>query len=240
MPKHILLLISIYLILLPIPAQAQEEVQLQIRLRYSDGTAVFGETVILERLPEEEPVPWAANDDALRQAQDEACTTDAVGECAWSVTPGLYQVLFTRPLDDLSALAVAEGGLSGFGLTVGDEDIAYYFTFHSYGQVYFDAAPNADVPSPIIPDPDDLHMPALPTEPYPAEAATPPPSSVSVTNTEVAAPDHSWRLFLFVIRGLTLGITLHFLRPFLGRAWSRVRANTEGIRPKTPEENKDA
>jgi hypothetical protein len=156
------------------------------------------------------------------------------------VTPGLYQVLFTRPLDDLSALAVAEGGLSGFGLTVANADITYHFTFHNDGRVYFDAAPNADVPSPIIPDPDDLHVPVLATEPYPAETATPPPSSVSVTKTEAAAPDHSWRLFLFVVRGLTLGITLHFLRPFLGRAWSRIRANTEGIRPKTPEENKDA
>jgi hypothetical protein len=236
MLKHTLWLICIYLILFPNSAQAQEEVQLQIRLRHSDGTAVFGEPVIVERQP------------ALRQAQDNDCTTDTNGTCTWSVTSGLYQVLFTRPLDDLSALAVAEGGLSGFGLTVGDEDIVYHFTFQSDGQVYFDAAPNADVPSPIIPAPEDLHMPVLPTEPYPAGAATPPPSSVSVTNTEAAAPDHSWRLFLFVVQGLTLGITLHFLRlgsrqvlrPFLGRAWSRIRANTEGIRPKTPKENKDA
>src|SRR5690606_28151427 len=107
---------------------------LQIRLRAGDGAAIVGETVILERLPEEE-----------RMLPE--CTTDAYGECSWHVNRGLYQVLFTRPLDDITALAVAEGGLRGLGITVGETDIIYHFIFHSDGHVYFDATPEAAVPS---------------------------------------------------------------------------------------------
>jgi LPXTG-motif cell wall-anchored protein len=185
-------------------AEADDKVQLTIRLRYSDGTAVVGETVILQRLPEEEAIL-------------PACVTDTLGECGWRVGRGLYQVLFARPLDSISALVVAEGGLRGFGLTVGDDPITYHFTFHSDGRVYFDAAPEAAVPSPIIPSEEALHDGVTPTPALlvfgtlPAEA--PAPEATVVPETAVPASTGSgWRLFLFIGGGLVLGGGFHFLR----------------------------
>ena len=169
-----------------------------IRLRYDDGTAVTGETVILQRLPEEQDI-------------ESTCITDDNGECSWAVGRGLYQVLFTRPLDDISALAVAEGGLRGFGITVGDEPITYHFTFHNDGRVYFDAAPEASAPSPIIPSPDALHGGAAPspapsvmgTEAVPG-TATPEPTALPETAVETTS-GNSWRLILFIGGGLAIG-----------------------------------
>lgn len=189
-------------------AQTFGDTRLQIRLRASDGTVVVGETVILERLPEEEPI--------LPQ-----CTTDAHGECTWYVGRGLYQVLFTRPLDDISALAVAEGGLRGLGITVGEADIVYHFTFHSDGRVYFDAAPEAAVPSPIIPGGDELHGGTAPTPALPAIDAepvgeTPTPEPTSTPDTAVdPTSGNSWRLILFIGGGLVIGGGLHL--------WSRKK-----------------
>ena len=40
-----------------VEAQVPNETELRIRLRYSDGTAVAGETVTLQRFPEEESIP---------------------------------------------------------------------------------------------------------------------------------------------------------------------------------------
>lgn len=209
-------------------AQTDGDIRLQIRLRYSDGTAVAGETVILQRLPEEEPIAQA-----LRQAQGDNCETDTNGECTWYVGRGLYQVLFERPLDDISALAVAEGGLRGFGITVGDEDIAYHFTFHSDGRVYFDAAPEAAVPSPIIPVGETLHGGAAPT-PVPTSE-----QRIDVTPTRlpeqagVEKPDANptsstpWRFLLFIGGGLVIGGGLHL--------WSRKRQS-----PKRKSEDADA
>ncbi len=211
----------------PTSAQAAEVVSLTIQLRHSDGTAVVGETIILERLPEEEPI--APN-----------CTTDASGACTWTVGRGLYQVLLERPLDDISALAVAEGGLRGFGITVGDKDLTYHFTFHSDGRVYFDAAPEAAVPSPIIPRGELLHGGVAPTiisSPTPAEGiaitATPSPQlAVPEEAADTAISDSSWQLLLFIGGGLGIGGGLHLLRLPLrlrsglrlsGQAWSRKR-----------------
>ena len=189
-------------------AQASGTLELRIRLRASDGTAVIGETVILERLPDEEPI-----------APD--CVTNNNGECTWLVGRGLYQVLFTRQLDTVSALAVAEGGLRGFGVTVGDSPITYHFTFHSDGRVYFDAAPEAAVPSPIIPVGETLHGGAAPT-PVPTSE-----QRIDVTPTRLpeqadveksnANPTSSgaWRLILFIGGGLMIGGGLHL--------WSRKR-----------------
>jgi len=208
-------------------AQTTGDIQLQIRLRNSDGTAVTGETIILQRLPEEEPIT-------------PDCTTDANGECTWYVKRGLYQLLFERPLDDISALAVAEGGLRGFGITVGEEDITYHFTFHSDGRVYFDAAPEAAVPSPIIPSLDALHSgtaptPALNDEPV-EETPTPEPANASDTAVDTAS-GKSWRLILFIGGGLVIGGGLHLLRlrsePALslsrGQVWNRRRRQTTGL-----------
>lgn len=206
-----------------VEAQTTDHTRLQIRLRYSDGTAVVGETVILERLPEEEPAP---------------CVTDRHGECAWTVGRGLYQVLFERPLDDISALAVAEGGLRGLGITVGDEDIgnasiAYHFTFHSDGRVYFDAAPEAAAPSPIIPVGDTLHGGTVPTptltvtrdEPV-EETPTPEPTNTPDTAVDPAS-GNSWRLILFIGGGLVIGGGLHL--------WSRKK-QTSGQKTKKPKD----
>ena len=148
-------------------AESANLVILTVRLRHSDGRAAVREAVRLARLPEE-TAPSAGSGQAV------SCLTDALGRCAWPVTRGLYQVLFDRPLDLISAMAVGEGGLRGLAVTVGDTDITYHFTFHRGGAgaasdadyVYFDAAPEAAVPVPIIPTAADLHVyPELPDFP---------------------------------------------------------------------------
>lgn len=192
-------------------AQSSGDTRLQIRLRASDGTAVVGETVVLERLPEEEPIT-------------PDCTTDTNGECVWYVGRGLYQVLFERPLDDISALAVAEGGLRGLGVTVGDENIIYHFTFHSDGRVYFDAAPEAAVPSPIIPAGEALHGGIVPTPVLPVvndelmeEMPTPEPTSTPDTAARTTSGS-SWHFILFIGGGLIIGGSFHW--------WSRRHEQT--------------
>lgn len=209
--RWVLLILTGWLFWRPGGVLAQDTA-LQIRLRASDGTAVVGETVILERLPEADPYP--------------ACITDAHGECVWQVGRGLYQVLFDRPLDDISALAVAEGGLRGLGVTVGDSglgdaSITYHFTFHSDGRVYFDAAPEAAVPAPIIPIGELLQGGVVPTL-RPADsideldAATPTPMPTQApegaTKPTASGP---WRSLLFIGGGLLIGGGLHL--------WSRRR-----------------
>ncbi|MCI0581242.1 MAG: hypothetical protein L0332_27310 [Chloroflexi bacterium] len=189
-------------------AQEAGQVRLQIRLRDSSGAAVAGELVLLEQSPEGEPI---------------ACVTDANGLCNWSAGRGLYQLHFNRPLDRISALAVAEGGLAGFGVTVGDEPITYHFTFHSDGHVYFDAAPEAPIPQPIIPTLDDAHddsvavpletPPARPVGPVTAVTLTAP--GLEATGAETSS-SHSWRVVLFIALGLVIGGGLHL--------WARRRS----------------
>lgn len=217
-----------------------EPVALSIRLRAADGSPVAGESVTLQRLPDEEPIL-------------PACTTDAQGTCTWYVGRGLYQVLFERPLDEVSALALAEGGLHGFGLTVGEAPIAYHFILHNDGRVYFDAAPEAARPAPIIPTLDLLHGGAEPTldpeatlAPEPTEApvveqlpldsdwvdednVTQPPAK----NDETGSGQH-WRLVLLVGLGLALGGGVHLLRhrPERGRK-RRQERQTTGLADKT-------
>lgn len=173
--------------------QSADAVSLRIRLRYDDGTAVVGEPVTLQRLPEETVV-------------SPDCVTDDDGSCVWWVGRGVYQVLFSRPLDELSALAVAEGGLRGLGVTVGDAPIIYHFTFHEDDRVYFDAAPDAAVPAPIIPIADARHGGVLSPQEIPT-APTPLISPTTAPDTAVtfAAPGNFWRLALFVAGGLLLG-----------------------------------
>ncbi len=150
----------------PLPtAVAQDEttVPLTIRLRDSDGRPVTGEVVKLSRLPEETAV---------------TCTTDTQGECAWPAAPGLYQLLFDRPLDDITAAILGESGLRGLGVMVGgaptggapnggapnddapngNKPLTYHFTFHSDGRVYFDLAPDAPLPVPKIPTAEESHF----------------------------------------------------------------------------------
>ena len=183
--------------------QAAGTVRLQIRLRHSDGTAVTGESIILQRLPDEEPVT-------------PTCTTNSEGECTWQVRRGLYQLLFDRPLDDITALALAEGGLNGLGITVGDEPITYSFTFHSDGHAYFDAAPEAAVPSPIIPVGEMLHGGVAPTPTSPAmddQPLTETPTIEPTTSPETAVdtpPDNTWHFLLFIAGGLIIGGSIHW------------------------------
>lgn len=195
----VMLLLTVWLFWRAGGVLAQDR-ELQIWLRASDGAAVAGETIILERLPEAEPYP--------------ACTTDVHGQCAWRVERGLYQVLFARPLDDISTLAVAEGGLRGLGVTVGDTSIAYHFTFHSDGRVYFDAAPEAAVPSPIIPVGHGLQGGVAPT-PTPEQRddvkATPLPEPAAQDESLTRETGNSWRLLLFLGGGLVIGGGLHLL-----------------------------
>ena len=119
----------------------------------------------------------------------------------------------------VSALARA---LRGFGLTVGETPIAYHFTFHTDGHVYFDSAPEAARPAPIIPTPELLHGGIAPTA---TPAATPPDDSQRGGNDEaaehppavesetVSGTGQRWRLVLFIGLGLTVGSGLHL--------WSR-------------------
>jgi hypothetical protein len=199
----ILTIVCLSVIAGAISAQADETVRLEIRLRDAGGTAVTGESVILERLPEEEPMP---------------CLTDDTGACAWQVGRGLYQVLFERPLDQVSALALAEGGLRGFGVTVGDTDIVYHFAFHSDGHAYFDGAPDAAVPAPLIPSLHALQGGVAPTPVLPVmgngRTATPVPSEVPETPA-TSAGGQTYRLLFFIALGLAAGGGLH--------AWSRLR-----------------
>lgn len=192
-----------------LPVRAADSVTLRLRLRNAIGTAVTGEAVTLQRFPGAETV-------------SPDCVTDAGGECRWLVTRGLYQVLFARPLDEVTTLALAEGGLTGFGLTVGETDITYHFTFHSDGRVYFDAAPEAASPIPVIPEGDSLHggTVATPTTPATSAAAAPPASEDPARLPDTAVPTSSgspWRLLLFAGGGLALGGGLHL--------WSRRQAS---------------
>lgn len=192
-------------------ARAQEgrAVDLQIRLRASDGAPVVDESVILQRLPEEEDIA-------------PQCRTDAGGACTWRVPSGLYQLRFDRPLDDVSALAAAEGGLRGLGITVGDAPITYHFTFHDDGRVYFDTAPESIVPVPFIPDLDDLHSAATPatiptqTVPMTSNASEPPAESTPIS-AEPTSPtvSFSWRILFFMSLGLVVGGGVHI--------WTRKR-----------------
>ncbi len=206
--------------------QTNDTVALTVRLRAANGTAVVDETVSLQRLPDEADI-------APR------CRTDMLGACTWYVERGLYQVLFARSLDEVSALALAEGGLRGFGLTVGESPITYHFTFHNDGHVYFDAAPHAATPVPIIPTAEHLHggVEEMPTpQATVMPTATKEPAVVDVSDlaadevTEgdgapVGQPDEpkstagGWRLLILAATGLMAGSGLHW--------WTRRRGQRQ-------------
>lgn len=203
-------------------AQETNFVLLTIQLRYSDGLTVSGEPVALQRLPDFEPtLP--------------SCRTDGKGRCTWSVPPGLYQLQFNRPLDDISTLALAEGGLSGLGITVGETPIIYHITFHHDGQVYFDAAPEADIPQPIIPTGQMLHggVPQ-PTPPSADEALVPAmaPTATAAPSTAPAAKETSRHLLLYVGGGILVGLTL-YLFTHLDQLWRQLSQKTvKGEKPR--------
>ena len=173
---------------------AQREVPLTVSLRDSAGTPIVGERVVLEQFPAGTAV---------------SCTSDAQGLCAWMVTPGLYQLLFARSLDEITAVAVAEGGLRGLGITVGETPITYSFTFHSDGHVYFDAAPTAAQPQPIIPATADLHSPLPDTAVSSTATATDVPAQI-----DVATDDPAMSLFPLLLAagaGMVVALIAHRL-----------------------------
>ncbi len=213
MMNGIYLLLLSFLWLVPM-AQAQDDdrVALTIQLRASDGTPLVGAAVILEQLP-----------DAAAMRPD--CLTHSDGTCQWFVTPGLYQVRFPAySFDDLSALALAEGGLSGLGVTVGEEAIRYAFTVQDDGHVYFDATPDAAAPTPRLPTQTDLSggvvvSPVIRQTTEPAEIATPVMLLPGPEKTTLVPP---WWLWLG--SGVVLGII-----SWLGaRYWRGAHTNSHG------------
>jgi len=195
------------------PVLTKEGVTLTIQLRATDGAPLVGEPVILEQLPD-------------AAALDPQCQTDPEGLCTWLVAPGLYQVRFPAyTLDNLSALALAEGGLSGLGITVGESTIRYGFTVQADGHVYFDATPDAAAPTPRHPAETDLSggvviSPVVGLVTKPQITITP----VSLLpEPEEATPSIAWWMWLG--GGVTLGFTSWFswrywpetLNPLTGR-----------------------
>jgi hypothetical protein len=186
-------------------------VTVTVHLRDSLGSPIAGETVLLERLPTGESEPAA-------------CVTDADGVCAWRAAPGLYQLFFERPLDEVTQLALAEGGLRRYGITVGERSVSYHFTFHHDGLVYFDSEPSAPVPVVVVPSLEDLHLGHTP----PATATAPPDETGGASTAETPAaqmpasatamqltgegpsetPVLTWLLFLSIAAGLLITIAL--------------------------------
>lgn len=223
--------------------QPDDTVALTVRLRTADGASVVDETVVLQRLPDEEDIA-------------PLCKTDGQGACTWYVDRGLYQVLFERPLDEVSALALAEGGLRGFGLTVGEEAIAYHFTFHSDGHVYFDAAPDAAAPVPIIPTAEHIHGGA---EEVPAPeatlmtTATAEPEMVAANGgtgnegsddtapepEESTAINDRWRVLILATTGLMAGSGLHWWTRRRERQSSNVDFRAESTVSKPIDQEED-
>lgn len=233
--------------LAPLSAQQPDAaVSLTVQLRAADGAAVVGEMVTLQQLPEGVNVA-------------PVCTTDALGVCTWYVERGLYQALFARPLDEVSALALAEGGLRGFGLTVGEEEITYHFTLHSDGRVYFDAAPDAAIPVPIIPTAEHLHggaqgaatPQATGTSPATKEAALVASDEMDADDgaVEDSAPvvqaDESkssagaWRFLALAATGLIAGSGLHWWAQRRGRRRADAGARSRRAVDNTPKQGQD-
>ena len=128
---------------------------------------------------------------------------------------GVYEVHWDRPLDDLSLLTSAENGLNSFGVTVGTAPIAYHFVLHTDSRIYFDAAPDAALPEPIIPTIDTIHThapiasrvgeAAFSAENTPIPTAFPTDLPTEITQPTATNPSASWRIFLLIVVGLFVG-----------------------------------
>jgi len=200
---HLFYLLFLGTLWLTPPVADGEAVTLTVQLRATDGAPLGGETIILERLPD-------------AAAEGPLCLTDPEGLCTWSVAPGLYQVRFPAyTLDDISALALAEGGLSGLGVTVGDSAIRYAFTVQDDGHVYFDATPDAAASTPRLPTKTDLSggvviSPAMSLVTEPKITITP----VSLLpEPEESTSSKAWWM------GLGGGVALGFTGWFIGHYW---------------------
>lgn len=183
---------------------AQTTVPVTIIIRTADGAPVVDEAVRLIHQP---------------SLTTETAVTDTGGQCLFHVPRGLYEVAFTSRLDAVSALAVAEGGLHGFGITVGEAAITYHFTFQADGHVYFDDTPEAATPSPIKAQLADLHFiggagQSTPTPLPPAaiadeaaQAMTPDPTvAAKPDQTAVTAAGDNRFLLIISLTGITIGL----------------------------------
>lgn len=138
------IIISLILILLAyVPSAVAQTTTVTIRLRDTSGAPIPLEEVRLVALPEN---------------NEHTAVTGINGRVTFNVFRGLYEIHLRAALDNISTLAVAEGGLESFGITVGDESIEYSFVYHSDNRFYFDATPEQEMAQPIIPSEEDLHF----------------------------------------------------------------------------------
>ena len=196
----------ILLSLITSPLFAEDFIPLEISVRDAEGNPLADETVRI----------------ALSLSESstfEPCITDATGVCSWGVEEGVYEVHWDRPMDALSVLTSAENGLNSFGVTVSDEPITYHFVLHTDNRIYFDDAPDAAIPEPIIPTMDTIHLHA-PLESwveeveFSAENIPTPTAETAESSTEAAQPievdsGSPWRILLLITVGLFVGGGLH-------------------------------
>ncbi|MBX3061062.1 MAG: carboxypeptidase regulatory-like domain-containing protein [Anaerolineae bacterium] len=188
----------------PLLAWTPTAVPVTLIIRQADGSPAAGETVHLIRHPE--MTVYTA-------------VTDATGRCTLTVPRGLYEVGFQATLDGVSALAVAESGLGGFGLTVGETPVTYHFTLQPDSYVYFDGAPDAAIPVPVIPHLADLHViggageatpTPLPIAPVPkvtTAAASQAPTVATAKPEPETAVTTTLVILLISLIGMAMGVT---------------------------------
>lgn len=171
----------------PVSAQTQT---VTIRLRRLDGTPIPQESVRVIRLPDD---------------TEYTAVTDLQGLAHFEIGRGIYEVHLSTMLDEVSALAVAEGGLEGFGITVGDADIQYSFVLHSDRRFYFDATPELESASPIIPQLEDLHFvngaiqpTATPQTAVTVASTLTPEAQTDFDQLEKEMPQTPWLFFVVV------------------------------------------
>ena len=141
--KIYLKIFLIFILLATVQPVFAQTATVSIRLRELDGRPISQESVRIVKHPE---------------FTEQTAVTGLDGRADFQLSRGIYEVHLSTMLDDVSALAVAEGGLEGFGITVGDDEIEYSFVFNTDERFYFDATPEQETASPIIPQLDDLHF----------------------------------------------------------------------------------
>jgi hypothetical protein len=184
-------------------AVAPQMTTVNVQLRAADGSPIVGTSLQL--------VAFSAE---LAQAQP--CLTNRAGSCIWPVEAGLYELLSDQPLDALSRYAVAESGLRGLGITVGDAPITYTLTIQPDNFLYFDTAPDALTPVPFIPTEANTHLTFTPTATAEVSAVGEPSQTTENTLTdttttnpsaaETVSEDSSLSNRLLIIIGIGSGI----------------------------------
>ena len=199
---------------------------LLLRLRYPDGRPAAGVEVSLLKMPDRAPVGW--------QNTDNACQTDAQGECIWQIFGGLYEFSFPAGLmpDPITLTELGEGGLNNLSVFL-DQDftmgivLADPLTEAAGDTLFFDRAPDEPLPQFYIPGPEDArqhHLVPSPTSNVlvddldpegPSVKAADEPSFIKAENV----PDRGWFNPLFLLIGFIGLIILAF---FLYRHFFKV------------------